>query len=182
MYSGLYSIHSQSLHGRDSSECSERTKQPTRTEKSSRTTLHYIIQNGSARDLVLPTLRISRLFILRQVWVLVCTRQLLCTLFLSPQLDRRDTEQSLVRKYTSLFVCRLQTFHYGMRLHCMCKAACGSILAFTLQQGRIELPKVVRGHAAFVQGKHWVLLNIQFNFYWNKHVSSRQVCICGHLQ
>ena len=30
--------------------------QPSSTEKSSRTTLHYVIQNDSARDLVLPPL------------------------------------------------------------------------------------------------------------------------------
>jgi len=53
VYSGLYSIHSQSLHGGDSSECIESAKQPSPMEKSSRMTLHYIIQNDSARDLVL---------------------------------------------------------------------------------------------------------------------------------
>ena len=44
MYSSLYSIHSQSLHGEDSSECIESAKQPSPMEKSCRTTLHYIMQ------------------------------------------------------------------------------------------------------------------------------------------
>ena len=33
--------------------------QPSSTEKSSRTTLHYVIQNNSARDLVLPPLELE---------------------------------------------------------------------------------------------------------------------------
>ena len=50
VYSSLYSIQSQSLHGGDSSECIEASPK----EKHSRMTLHYIMQNDSARDLVLP--------------------------------------------------------------------------------------------------------------------------------
>ena len=52
--SGL--LYPQSLHGGYSSGCIESAMQPSSTEKSSRTTLHYVIQNDSARDLVLPTL------------------------------------------------------------------------------------------------------------------------------
>ena len=53
--SGLYPVRSQSLHGGYSSGCFESAMQPSSTEKikSSRTTLHYVIQNDSARDLVL---------------------------------------------------------------------------------------------------------------------------------
>ena len=54
--SGLYPVRSQSLHGGYSSGCFESAMQPSSTEKSSRTTLHYVIQNDSARDLVLPPL------------------------------------------------------------------------------------------------------------------------------
>ena len=50
--SGLYPVRSQSLHGGYSSGCFENAMQPSSTEKSSRTTLHYVIQNESARDLV----------------------------------------------------------------------------------------------------------------------------------
>ena len=52
--SGLYPVRSQSLHGGYSSGCIESAMQPSFTEKSSRTTLHYVIRNDSARDLVLP--------------------------------------------------------------------------------------------------------------------------------
>ena len=52
--SGLYPVRSQSLHGGYSSGCFESAMQPSSMEKSSRTTLHYVIQNDSARDLVLP--------------------------------------------------------------------------------------------------------------------------------
>ena len=52
--SGLYPVRSQSLHGGYSSGCIESAIQPSFTEKSSRTTLHYVIRNDSARDLVLP--------------------------------------------------------------------------------------------------------------------------------
>ena len=52
--SGLYPVRSQSLHGGYSSGCIESAMQPSSTEKSSRTTLHYVILNDSARDLVLP--------------------------------------------------------------------------------------------------------------------------------
>ena len=55
--SGLYPVRSQSLHGGYSSGCFESAMQPSSMEKSSRTTLHYVIQNDSARDLVLPPLR-----------------------------------------------------------------------------------------------------------------------------
>ena len=54
MCSGLYPVRSQSLHGDYSSGCIESAMQPSSTEKSSRTTLHYVILNDSARDLVLP--------------------------------------------------------------------------------------------------------------------------------
>ena len=60
--SGLYPVRSQSLHGGYSSGCIESAMQPSSTEKSSRTkkssrmTLHYVIRNDSARDLVLPPL------------------------------------------------------------------------------------------------------------------------------
>ena len=54
--SGLSPVRSQSLHGGYSSGCFESAVQPSSTEKSSRTTLHYVIQNDSARDLVLPPL------------------------------------------------------------------------------------------------------------------------------
>ena len=54
--SGLYPVRSQSLHGDYSSGCIESAMQPSSTEKSSRTTLHYVILNDSARDLVLPPL------------------------------------------------------------------------------------------------------------------------------
>ena len=54
--SGLYPVRSQSLHGGYSSGCTESAMQPSFTEKSSRTTLHYVIRNDSARDLVLPPL------------------------------------------------------------------------------------------------------------------------------
>ena len=54
--SDLYPVRSQSLHGGYSSGCFESAMQPSSTEKSSRTTLHYVIQNDSARDLVLPPL------------------------------------------------------------------------------------------------------------------------------
>ena len=50
--SGLYPVRSQSLHGGYSSGCFESAMQPSSTEKSSRTTLHYVIQNDNARDLV----------------------------------------------------------------------------------------------------------------------------------
>ena len=52
--SGLYPVRSQSLHGGYSSGCIESAMKPSSTEKSSGTTLHYVIQNDSARDLVLP--------------------------------------------------------------------------------------------------------------------------------
>ena len=52
--SDLYPVRSQSLHGDYSSGCIENELQPSSTEKSSRTTLHYVILNDSARDLVLP--------------------------------------------------------------------------------------------------------------------------------
>ena len=52
--SGLYPVRSQSLHGGYFSGCIESAMQPSFTEKSSRTTLHYVIRNDSARDLVLP--------------------------------------------------------------------------------------------------------------------------------
>ena len=52
----LYPVRSQSLHRGCSSGCIESAMQPSSTEKSSRTTLHYVIQNDSARDLVLPPL------------------------------------------------------------------------------------------------------------------------------
>ena len=55
--SGLYPVRSQSLHGGYSSGCIESAVQPSFTEKSSRTTLHYVIRNDSARDLVLPPLQ-----------------------------------------------------------------------------------------------------------------------------
>ena len=54
--SGLYPVRSQSLHGGYSSGCFESAMQPSSTEKSSKTTLYYVIQNDSARDLVLPPL------------------------------------------------------------------------------------------------------------------------------
>ena len=54
--SGLYPVRSQSLHGGYSSGCIESAMQPSFTEKSSRTTLHYVVRNDSARDLVLPPL------------------------------------------------------------------------------------------------------------------------------
>ena len=54
--SGLYPVRSQSLHGGYSSGCVESAMQPSSTEKSSRMTLHYVMQNDSARDLVLPPL------------------------------------------------------------------------------------------------------------------------------
>ena len=63
--SGLYPVRSQSLHGGYSSGCFENAMQPSSTEKSSRTTLHYVIQNESARDLVLPPLVLNGYF--RQV-------------------------------------------------------------------------------------------------------------------
>ena len=56
--SGLYPVRSQSLHGGYSSGCIESAMQPSFTEKSSRTTLHYVIRNDSARDLVLPPLQL----------------------------------------------------------------------------------------------------------------------------
>ena len=59
--SGLYPVRSQSLHGGYSSGCVESAMQPSSTEKSSRTTLHYVMQNDSARDLVLPPLVSYRL-------------------------------------------------------------------------------------------------------------------------
>ena len=55
--SGLYPVRSQSLYGGYSSGCIESAMQPSSTEKSSRTTLHYVILNDSARDLVLPPLQ-----------------------------------------------------------------------------------------------------------------------------
>ena len=58
--SGLYPVRSQSLHGGYSSGCIESAMQPSSTEKSSRTTLHYVIQNDSARDLVLPPLPVQQ--------------------------------------------------------------------------------------------------------------------------
>ena len=58
--SGLYPVRSQSLHGGYSSGCIESAMQPSFTEKSSRTTLHYVIRNDSARDLVLPPLLLAR--------------------------------------------------------------------------------------------------------------------------
>ena len=58
--SGLYPVRSQSLHGDYSSGCIESEMQPSSTEKSSRTTLHYVILNDSARDLVLPPLPSSQ--------------------------------------------------------------------------------------------------------------------------
>ena len=68
--SGLYPVRSQSLHGGYSSGCFESAMQPSSTEKSSRTTLHYVIQNDSARDLVLlppaPVQYYSRLAIVWQ--------------------------------------------------------------------------------------------------------------------
>ena len=57
--SGLYPVRSQSLHRGCSSGCIESAMQPSSTEKSSRTTLHYVIQNDSARDLVLPPLAVD---------------------------------------------------------------------------------------------------------------------------
>ena len=62
--SGLYPVRSQSLHGGYSSGCFESAMQPSSTEKSSRTTLHYVIQNNSARDLVLPPLHMKYTVIL----------------------------------------------------------------------------------------------------------------------
>ena len=59
--SGLYPVRSQSLHGDYSSGCIESAMQPSSTEKSNRTTLHYVILNDSARDLVLPPLISSSL-------------------------------------------------------------------------------------------------------------------------
>ena len=56
VYSGLHVASSQPLHGE---YCIESAMQPSPpTEKSSRTTLHYVnvIQNDSAHDLVLPPL------------------------------------------------------------------------------------------------------------------------------
>jgi len=47
VYSGLYSIHSWSLQGEDSSECIESAEQPSSTEKSSSMTLRYVMQNDS---------------------------------------------------------------------------------------------------------------------------------------
>ena len=60
--SGLYPVRSQSLHGDYSSGCIESAMQPSSTEKSSRTTLHYVILNDSARDLVLPPARANFFF------------------------------------------------------------------------------------------------------------------------
>ena len=60
--SGLYPVRSQSLHGGYSLGCIESAMQPSFTEKSSRTTLHYVIRNDSARDLVLPPLHVYRVF------------------------------------------------------------------------------------------------------------------------
>ena len=57
--SGLYPVQSHSLHGGYSSGCIESALQPSSTEKSSRTTLHYVIQNDSARDLVLPRAKMA---------------------------------------------------------------------------------------------------------------------------
>ena len=69
--SGLYPVRSQSLHGGYSSGRIKSAMQPSSTEKSSRTTLHYVIQNGSARDLVLPPLA----FTLGDYW---CILKFLC--------------------------------------------------------------------------------------------------------
>ena len=70
--SGLYPVRSQSLHGDYSSGCIESAMQPSSTEKSSRTTLHYVILNDSARDLVLPPLvwgmRLTRCCLSNIVW------------------------------------------------------------------------------------------------------------------
>ena len=56
--SGLYPVRSQSLHGGYSSECIESAIQRNTAffhgEKQYRTTLHYVIRNDGARDLVLP--------------------------------------------------------------------------------------------------------------------------------
>ena len=52
--SGLYPVRSPSLHGGYTPGCIESAMQASSTEKSSRTTLHYVIQNDSARDLVPP--------------------------------------------------------------------------------------------------------------------------------
>ena len=65
--SGLYPVRSQSLHGGYSSGCIESAMQPSFTEKSSRTTLHYVIRNDSARDLVLPPLHCDHLCCLQLI-------------------------------------------------------------------------------------------------------------------
>ena len=70
--SGLYPVRSQSLHGDYSSGCIESAMQPSSTEKSSRTTLHYVILNDSARDLVLPPLVL--LYMLKIVHVTIIIR------------------------------------------------------------------------------------------------------------
>ena len=58
--SGLYPVRSQSLHGGYSSGFFESAMQPSSTEKSSKTTLYYVIQHDSARDLVLPPRPLTR--------------------------------------------------------------------------------------------------------------------------
>ena len=54
---GLYAGRAKSLHVRYSLGCIESSIQPSPMEKSSRTTLHYVIQTDSARDLVLHIIR-----------------------------------------------------------------------------------------------------------------------------
>ena len=54
---GLYAVRAKSLHVRYSLGCIESSIQPSPMEKSSRTTLHYVIRTDSARDLVLHIIR-----------------------------------------------------------------------------------------------------------------------------
>ena len=86
--SGLYPVRSQSLHGGYSSGCIESAMQPSSTEKSSRTTLHYVIQNDSTRDLVLLLIALTLQIqsgkccalggFLIELWSIACSK-LLCT-------------------------------------------------------------------------------------------------------
>ena len=50
-----------------------------------------------------------------------------------------------------------------------------------LHQGRIEPPKVARGHATFVDGKMLSVTSIEFKFYWYKHVNRRRVPLMWSL-
>ena len=75
--SGLYPVRSQSLHGGYSSGCFESAMQPSSTEKSSKTTLYYVIQNDSARDLVLPPLVVTH------QWLIVADHTYISQLFWS---------------------------------------------------------------------------------------------------